>query len=123
MGYYELDADLKLLKVDDAKLLASAKSNTAIPKNVLTLDSASVLTPTMPDVDGDCHVVMLRWKRILAGEQPGGARSGHGTRPVQRSRNFLRSCLPITPVGSPRSAPWPRTIGGFMISVLIEAFS
>ncbi len=43
MGYYELDEKLQLLKVEDANLLAYTKTNTAIPKNVLSLDDASVL--------------------------------------------------------------------------------
>jgi hypothetical protein len=43
VGYYELNENLQLRKVDDAKLLASTKENTAIPKNVLSIDEASVL--------------------------------------------------------------------------------
>ncbi len=43
VGYYELDDTLQLRKVDDEKLLASTKANTAIPKNVLSVDDASVI--------------------------------------------------------------------------------
>lgn len=42
-GYYEMDANLSLAKVDDAKALAFVKTRTAIPKNAITLDEASVL--------------------------------------------------------------------------------
>ncbi len=43
IGYYELDADLKLVKKDDAEALAYQKEHTAIPTNVLTSDAASVI--------------------------------------------------------------------------------
>ncbi len=42
-GYYELGADLKLVKVDDEKAHDFVKAKVAIPKNVITLDEASVL--------------------------------------------------------------------------------
>ncbi len=42
-GYYELDAELKLKRVDDAKAEAYVAAKTAIPTNVLTTDAASVL--------------------------------------------------------------------------------
>jgi len=42
-GYYEMGADLKLAKVDDAKAEAFVKTKVAIPKDVITLDAASVL--------------------------------------------------------------------------------
>lgn len=42
-GYYEMDADLKLKRVEDAKAEASTQTKVAIPKNVITLDDASVL--------------------------------------------------------------------------------
>ncbi len=42
-GYYEMDVDLKLVKVDDAKAHEFVKAKVAIPKNVITLDEASVL--------------------------------------------------------------------------------
>lgn len=42
-GYYELDAELKLKHVDDAKAQEYVKKNAAIPRNVITLDDASVL--------------------------------------------------------------------------------
>jgi hypothetical protein len=42
-GYYELGADLKLAKVEDPKAEAFVKAKVAIPKDVITLDEASVL--------------------------------------------------------------------------------
>jgi hypothetical protein len=42
-GYYEMGDDLKLSKVDDVKAKAFVEKNVAIPKNVITLDSASGL--------------------------------------------------------------------------------
>jgi hypothetical protein len=42
-GYYELDADLKLKRVEDPKAEAFVKTKVAIPKQVITLDEASVL--------------------------------------------------------------------------------
>ncbi|WP_395751697.1 hypothetical protein [Prosthecobacter sp.] len=42
-GYYELDANLKLKRVEDAKAEAYVKTKVAIPKQVITLDEASVL--------------------------------------------------------------------------------
>lgn len=42
-GYYELDANLKLKRVADKKTEAYVKTKVAIPKNVITLDEASVL--------------------------------------------------------------------------------
>ena len=42
-GYYEMGADLKLTRVDDAKAEDYVKKRVAIPKNVITLDEASVL--------------------------------------------------------------------------------
>ena len=43
IGCYDLDGDLKLRPVDDATGAAWTAKNAAIPKNVLTIDSASVL--------------------------------------------------------------------------------
>ncbi|RBP36575.1 hypothetical protein DES53_11614 [Roseimicrobium gellanilyticum] len=43
IGYYELDAELKLKHVDDAKAHEYVKKNAAIPHHVITLDDASVL--------------------------------------------------------------------------------
>ncbi|WP_038166402.1 hypothetical protein [Verrucomicrobium sp. BvORR106] len=43
LGYYELDAELKLKAVNDAKLLEHTKTHTAIPAGVLTVDAASVI--------------------------------------------------------------------------------
>ncbi len=43
LGYYELDAELKLVRKDDATALAYQKEHTAIPQNVLTSDAASVI--------------------------------------------------------------------------------
>ncbi len=42
-GYYELDADLNLQRVEDAKAEQFVKTKVAIPKQVITLDEASVL--------------------------------------------------------------------------------
>lgn len=42
-GYYEMGAELKLTKVDDAKTGQFVRTKVAIPKNVITLDAASVL--------------------------------------------------------------------------------
>lgn len=42
-GYYEMGADLKLNRVDDSKAEDYVKTRVAIPKNVVTLDEASVL--------------------------------------------------------------------------------
>lgn len=42
-GYYELGADLKLVKVEDKKAHDFVKTKVAIPKKVITLDEASVL--------------------------------------------------------------------------------
>lgn len=43
IGYYELDADLKLQLVNDATLMVAAKRQTAIPTGVLAADAASVI--------------------------------------------------------------------------------
>ncbi len=42
-GCYELDGELKLKRVEDPKAQAYTKENAAIPRNVITLDEASVL--------------------------------------------------------------------------------
>ena len=42
-GYYEMGADLKLQRVEEAKAKAFVEKAVAIPKNVITLDEASVL--------------------------------------------------------------------------------
>lgn len=42
-GYYEMGADLKLTRVDDPKAEEYVKTKVAVPKNVVTLDEASVL--------------------------------------------------------------------------------
>lgn len=42
-GYYETGADLALKRVEDAKAKAFVETAVAIPKNVITLDAASVL--------------------------------------------------------------------------------
>ncbi len=42
-GYYEMGADLKLQRVEDAKERAFVENAVAIPKNVITLDEASIL--------------------------------------------------------------------------------
>jgi hypothetical protein len=42
-GYYEMGADLALKRVEDAKAKAFVEKAVAIPKNVITLDEASVL--------------------------------------------------------------------------------
>lgn len=42
-GYYEMGADLKLKRVEDAKAEEFTKTKVAIPKDVITLDEASVL--------------------------------------------------------------------------------
>lgn len=42
-GYYEMGADLKLQRVEDAKERAFVEKAVAIPKSVITLDEASVL--------------------------------------------------------------------------------
>ncbi len=43
IGYYELDGDLKLQRVEDAKAHDYVKTKVAIPRNVITKDDASVL--------------------------------------------------------------------------------
>ena len=43
IGYYELDGDLKMRRVEDAKAHEFVKTKVAIPRNVITLDAASVL--------------------------------------------------------------------------------
>lgn len=43
VGYYELDADMKLTKVDDAAAHDYVKKNVAIPKQVLKVEPTSVL--------------------------------------------------------------------------------
>lgn len=42
-GYYELDGDLKLRRVEDAAALKWVREKVAIPRDVVTLDQASVL--------------------------------------------------------------------------------
>jgi hypothetical protein len=42
-GYYELDAELKLRRVDDPARLAAAKNDAVIPEGVLSVDDASIL--------------------------------------------------------------------------------
>lgn len=43
IGYYELDGELNLKRVDDPALATWTRKNTAIPTDVLTVDEASVL--------------------------------------------------------------------------------
>ncbi|MEO6740298.1 MAG: hypothetical protein ABIP20_08600, partial [Chthoniobacteraceae bacterium] len=43
IGYYEMDADLKLKRVEDAKAQDYVKTKVAIPHNVIARDAASVL--------------------------------------------------------------------------------
>jgi hypothetical protein len=43
VGYYELDADLKLVKKNDAEAWKHQKENAAIPDDVLSTDDASVI--------------------------------------------------------------------------------
>lgn len=106
-GYYEMDADLKLRRVDDPAAHAWLKSNVAIPAGVLQVDQASVL---FVDDDGK------RWrlpKGDPAFDQPGvfgGGRvdrevcterdlfNAHGTfyeLPAENAGGFARIC-PIT---------------------------
>jgi hypothetical protein len=61
-GYYEMGADLKLKRVNDAKAEEYLKKNVAIPKDVLTADAASIL---YVDESGN------RW-RLPKGELTGG---------------------------------------------------
>ncbi len=42
-GYYELDADMKLMRKDDAKTLDFVRTKFAIPQKVVTVDASSVL--------------------------------------------------------------------------------
>jgi hypothetical protein len=42
-GYYELDANMKLVRQDDAKTLSFIKSKFAIPQKVVSVDESSVL--------------------------------------------------------------------------------
>ena len=42
-GYYELDSAMNLVKKEDAKTSTFIRENMAIPKNVITMDEASVL--------------------------------------------------------------------------------
>lgn len=42
-GYYELDADMNLVRVDDPQKLAAIKSHVPIPRDVIFVDAASVL--------------------------------------------------------------------------------
>ncbi|MBI1177872.1 hypothetical protein GC207_10600 [bacterium] len=42
-GYYELNGELKLRRVDDARAAEYLRTNVPIPKNVLSVDAASVL--------------------------------------------------------------------------------
>lgn len=110
--------DVAASQVDDEKLLASTKANTAIPKNVLSVDDASVTTPTMPDVDGDCPVAMLRWIKNLAGGATRVAReAGNRTRSIQRPRTFYE--LPADNAGGVCQGPGcgHSTIDSFMIPV------
>ncbi|BCU79263.1 hypothetical protein llg_39780 [Luteolibacter sp. LG18] len=43
IGYYELDGDLKLKRVDDPALLEDTKKETAIPSGAVSVDAASVV--------------------------------------------------------------------------------
>jgi hypothetical protein len=43
IGYYELNGDMKLVRVDDTKAHEYAKQKVAIPKNVITIEDASIL--------------------------------------------------------------------------------
>ena len=43
VGPYELDADLKLRRIDDSAAVAFMQKNVAIPRDVITVDEASVL--------------------------------------------------------------------------------
>lgn len=64
-GYYELGADLLLKRVDDAALQSDMRENTAIPKEVLQEDAASVI---FTDDSG------RRWRLPRAGGDLGAGR-------------------------------------------------
>ncbi len=59
-GYYELDAQMNLVKKDDAKAAKFIRDKFAVPKNVITVDESSVLI-----VDDS----QRRWRLPLGDEQ------------------------------------------------------
>ncbi len=80
IGYYELDGDLKLRRVEDAKAHDYVKAKVAIPRNVITRDAASVLVTddrgrrwrlpfTTDDFNGPTEAGMLRICREVATER------------------------------------------------------
>jgi hypothetical protein len=79
-GYYELDGDLQLRPVNDATALTALKTNVAIPRNVLTVEAASVLIvddqgrrwrlpKTAAAYDEPTHAGLLRLSREVVTER------------------------------------------------------
>lgn len=84
-GYYEMNADLKLRRVNDPVAHAWLKSSVAIPAGVLQLDSASVL---FVDEEGK------RWrlpKGDPALDQPAGLGDGRVDREVCTERDLFNA--------------------------------
>ena len=85
-GYYELGADLALKRVEDAKAKAFVEKAVAIPKNVITLDEASVLV-----VDDRGR----RWRLPRASkayDDPTNAGELRVCREVATERDMLSAC-------------------------------
>jgi hypothetical protein len=79
-GYYELDESMKLARVDDPKAHDYVKQKVAIPKNVITIDDASVLVvddrgrrwrlpKSDPGFDAPTNAGLLRISREVATER------------------------------------------------------
>lgn len=85
-GYYEMGADLSLKRVEDPKAKAFVEKAVAIPKNVITLDEASVLV-----VDDRGR----RWRLPRASKDYDAATNGGELRicrEVATERDMLSAC-------------------------------
>lgn len=85
-GYYEMGADLKLAKVEDAKAKAFVEKAVALPKNVITLDEASVLVVD----DRGRHWRLPRASKAYDG--PTNAGELRVCREVATERDMLSAC-------------------------------
>ncbi|MDZ4401996.1 hypothetical protein [Prosthecobacter sp.] len=85
-GYYEMGADLALKRVEDAKAQAFVEKSVAIPKNVITLDEASVLVVD----DRGRHWRLPRASKAYDG--PTNAGELRVCREVATERDMLSAC-------------------------------
>lgn len=90
-GYYELDSAMNLVKKEDPKTAQFIRDKFAIPKDVISVDEASVLIIDDSAADGDCPKAMKHSPAkptVLRSEFAG---SSHRARFIERPRDILRT--------------------------------